>query len=149
MEQCQTQITSADCNAVISTHSHDTDRSDMNSLQSSTFLTSIEQPLAQLSESKSDDVQHINRQRACHQANCDCEFCRLADICTSATDAEYNSDNLSDIGQLFKKAQKMTKRSNICIILQNLETTRPTGLVRKHIAFVCSAKLQTAGHGTE
>ena len=30
----------------------------------------------------------------------------LTYICTSATDAEYNSDNLSDTGQLFKIAQE-------------------------------------------
>ena len=64
IEKCQTQITSTDCNAVMSTRSRDTDRSDMNSLKSSTFSTSSEQPLAQLSESESDDVhtEHINRQ---------------------------------------------------------------------------------------
>jgi len=92
----------------MSTRSHDTDRSDMNSLKSPTLLTSSEQPLAQLSESESDDVhtQYINLQRACRQANCDSEFRRLASICTSATDAEYNSDNLSDTGQLFKKTQE-------------------------------------------
>jgi len=121
IEKCQTQITSADCNAVMSTRSHDTDRSDMNSLKSPTLLTSSKQPLAQLSDSESDDVhtEHINLQRACHQTHCDSEFRRLANICTSDTDAEYNPDNLSDTGQLFKKAQKITRRSNIGVILQN------------------------------
>jgi len=101
IEKCKTQITSADCNAVMSTRSRDTDRSDMNSLKSSTFSTSSEQALAQLSESESDDIQseHINR-----QTDCDSEFRRLANICAADMDPEYNSDNLSDTGQLFKKA---------------------------------------------
>jgi len=82
IEKCQTQITSADSNTVMWTRSHYTDRSDMNSLKSPTPLTSSEQPLAQLSESESDDVhtEHINFQRACHQADYDSEFRRLANI---------------------------------------------------------------------
>jgi len=102
IEKCQTQITSADCNAVMSTRSRDTDRSDMNTFKSSTSSTSSEQPLTQLSESESDDVhtEHINLQRARHQVDCDSEFRRLANICTSDMDPEYNSDNLSDTGQL-------------------------------------------------
>jgi len=70
IEKCQTQITSADCNAVKSTRSHDTDRSAMDSLKSPCPLISSEQTLPQLSESESDDVhtEHINLQR-CHQAD--------------------------------------------------------------------------------
>jgi len=90
IEKCQTQITSADCNAVMSTRSYDTDRSDMNSLKSSTFLTSSEQPLAQPSECESDDVhtEHINLQRVRHQVDCNSEFRRLANICAADMDPE-------------------------------------------------------------
>ena len=51
-------------------------------------------------------ILNINLQRPCHQNDCDSEFRRLANICTSDTDAGYNSDNLSDTGQLFKIAQE-------------------------------------------
>jgi len=62
IEMCQAQITSADCNAVMSTRSRDTNRSDTNPLKSVTSLTSGQHPLAQLSESESDDghAEHIN-----------------------------------------------------------------------------------------
>jgi len=98
IDKCQTHITSADCNAVMSTRPCDTDRYDMNS---STSLTSSEHPLAQLSESESDDgrTEHINP-----PTDCDSEFRRLANIC--AADMDTNSDNLSDSGRLFKKAQE-------------------------------------------
>jgi len=55
IEMCQAQITSADCNAVMSTRSRDTNRSNTNPLKSVTSLTSGQHPLAQLSESESDD----------------------------------------------------------------------------------------------
>jgi len=59
IEKSQTQITSADCNAVMSTRSRDTDRSAMDSLKSRTLLTSSEQPPTHLSESVSYDLQDL------------------------------------------------------------------------------------------